>query len=74
MGETADDLREIRAFLARLESGQLQLRRSGKDVTQEEIAILKQEVAFLEKIIARPKKTLRGYLARFFGNGVFCDK
>ena len=55
MSETADELKAVKDFLSRLESGEMRLIRSGKDVTQNEIAILRREIAFLEKILARLK-------------------
>jgi hypothetical protein len=36
-----------------MESGALRLRLGGRDVTQREIAILKREIAFLEKVASR---------------------
>jgi hypothetical protein len=43
----------LRRFLDRLKSGELKLARYGKDVTQEEIAVIEAEIKFLEKVLAR---------------------
>jgi hypothetical protein len=49
----AEELATLRDFLARLEDGRLQLGRSGRSVTKDEIAVVRREIAFLEKILAR---------------------
>jgi hypothetical protein len=51
----ADELKVLRDLLDRLQSGALTMKTGGKDVTKREINILKREIAFLEKIIARLK-------------------
>lgn len=51
----ADELKGLRQFLEGLESGKTIIRRGGKDVSRDEIAILKREIAHLERIIARSK-------------------
>jgi hypothetical protein len=51
----ADELAEFRDLLARLESGELTLRQGGKDVGEREIAILKREIAAVEKTLERLK-------------------
>jgi hypothetical protein len=48
-----DELGALRWDVARMDSGALLLRLSGRDVTQREIAILKREIAFLEKVATR---------------------
>jgi hypothetical protein len=52
---TSEELKVLRDFLHRLESGELRLVRSHEDVTQSEIIILKREIAFLERVLARLK-------------------
>jgi hypothetical protein len=47
------ELAETRDLLARLTSGRLSLRRNRVDVSSSEIAVLKREIAFLEKILGR---------------------
>ena len=49
----ADELAILRDLLGRLETGALSMHQGGKDVSQREIGILKREIAFLEKILAR---------------------
>jgi ribosomal protein L29 len=51
----ADELTQLRAFLGRLESGELRLRRNHTDVTKQEISILKREIAYLETVLKRLK-------------------
>jgi hypothetical protein len=50
-----DELAFLRGFLARLEAGELILSRSGVDVSQEEMAVLKREIAHLDRVLARTK-------------------
>jgi hypothetical protein len=53
---SADELAGLKAFLTRLESGQLRvIRVSSLDVTQDEIAVLKREIELLERILKRSK-------------------
>jgi hypothetical protein len=52
---TSEELKVLRDFLHRLESGELRLVRGHEDVTQSEIIILKREIAFLERVLARLK-------------------
>jgi hypothetical protein len=47
------ELEGLRWFLGRLESGELQLSQFGADVTQDEISVLKREIAHLETALAR---------------------
>jgi len=54
--KTADELRESRDFLSRLETNELILRGSGKDVTQRDLAIERREVDRLERTLARARK------------------
>jgi hypothetical protein len=49
----ADELAGFRHLLAQLEDGRLRLFKGGACVSQAEIDVLKREIAFLEKIIAR---------------------
>jgi hypothetical protein len=51
----ADELDGLRRFLDRLESKELAIRRGPLDVSQKEIGILKREIAYLERILARSK-------------------
>lgn len=53
---TRTELNVLRDLLERLTSGLLTMRRSGVDVTPSEIAILKREIAFLERCEARAVK------------------
>lgn len=46
-----DELKTLRGLLSALESGEMTLRRAGKDVTLGEAAILKREISHLEEII-----------------------
>lgn len=55
----SDELTFLRNFLAMLESGEMSLSRRGNDVTADEISVLKREIAFLEKVLARSKAPLR---------------
>jgi len=48
-----DELAGLRLFLGKLESKELTLGRKGVDVTQDEIVVLKREIAHLEQILAR---------------------
>jgi uncharacterized small protein (DUF1192 family) len=50
---TADELAGLRQFLSRLMSKELTLSSGGVDVTQEEIGVLKREIARLERVLAR---------------------
>jgi hypothetical protein len=50
-----DELVTLRSLLERLETGDLTIRKSGKDVSQQEADILKKEIAALEKTLARLK-------------------
>jgi hypothetical protein len=50
-----DELLTLRSLLERLETGDLTIRKSGKDVSQQEADILKKEIAALEKTLARLK-------------------
>jgi hypothetical protein len=49
------ELASLRDYLQRLEKGQLKLIRGSADVTKQVSDILKREVAFLEKMLARYK-------------------
>ena len=49
----ADELDGLRRFLARLTSNELTLRRGLADVTQDEIGVLRREIAHLERVLAR---------------------
>jgi hypothetical protein len=49
----SDELIGLRDLLARLESGSLKMSRAGQDVTQQEFAVLKREMAHLEMVLAR---------------------
>jgi hypothetical protein len=50
------ELAWLRQFLSRLESKELTLSRGRVDVTQDEISVLKREIAHLERILARQQK------------------
>lgn len=50
-----EELDGLRRFLQGLESGATTLHRNGVDVTKREAAIMKAEIAALEKAIARLK-------------------
>ena len=50
-----DALVGLRLFLEKLKSKELTLQRKGVDVTQDEIVVLKREIAYLERAIARLK-------------------
>jgi hypothetical protein len=41
----------LRDLLRRLESGELRMVRGKEDITQSEIALLKREIAYLEKFV-----------------------
>jgi hypothetical protein len=47
------ELATARMLMGELASGSMSMRLSGRDVTQREIVILKREIAFLEKVVAR---------------------
>ena len=50
----AQELSHLRNFLARLNDGRLTLVRHHRtDVTKEEISVVRREIAFLEKLLAR---------------------
>jgi hypothetical protein len=52
----ADELATWRDLLSRLESGKLTMHGQGhENVTQREIGILKREIAYLERVLARLK-------------------
>ncbi len=51
----ADELAGLRHFLKRLESGDMKLTINSVDSTQQEIDILKHEIARLERVMARFK-------------------
>jgi hypothetical protein len=48
-----EDLAEARNLLGLLASGSMTLRQNHKDVTKYEIAVLRREIAFLEKVRRR---------------------
>ena len=50
-----NELATLRDLLNRLETGVLTMRRNHEDVTQQEIGILKLEIAHLETILTRLK-------------------
>jgi hypothetical protein len=50
---TADGPAGLRQFVSRLMSTELTLRRGGVDVTQEEIGLLKHDIAHLERVLTR---------------------
>lgn len=51
--QPAEELKSFRDFLARLESGELSLlSRSGQDVTQAELSILKRQLSFVDGVLA----------------------
>ncbi|MGA3309184.1 MAG: hypothetical protein ABSD08_11285 [Xanthobacteraceae bacterium] len=50
-----DELKWLRQFLEKLESGKLSLHRSRVDVTKSEAAVIKREIAYLEKVLSRLK-------------------
>jgi hypothetical protein len=50
-----DELAMLRDLQKRLETGTLTMRRNREDVTQQEIGILKREIAHFETILARLK-------------------
>jgi hypothetical protein len=51
----ADELKGLRQFLEKLESGELRLHRNHIDITKTEAAVVKREIAHLEKVLARLK-------------------
>ena len=51
-----DELDGLRRFLERMQSGELTLHVKGRDATKDEIAVLKREIAHLERIVARGKQ------------------
>ena len=51
----ADELATLRDLLNRLETGELTLRRGNQDVSKHESAVLKSEIARLEKVLERIK-------------------
>jgi hypothetical protein len=51
-----DELDGLRRFLERMQSGELSLHVKGRDATKDEIAVLKREIAHLERIVARGKQ------------------
>jgi hypothetical protein len=51
----ADELKGLRQFLEQLVSGDLTLHRHHIDVTKSEIAVVKREIAYLEKVLDRLK-------------------
>ena len=51
----ADELKWLRQFLEKLESGELILHHSRVDVTKSEAAVVKREIAYLEKVLSRLK-------------------
>ena len=51
--QPTEELKTFREFLARLESGELKLlSRSGQDVTQSELAVLKRQLSFVDGVLA----------------------
>ncbi|MDQ1387464.1 MAG: hypothetical protein QOF56_918 [Acidobacteriaceae bacterium] len=56
MSRQADELGLLRWEMAQIESGARTLRRNHRDVTQQELGILKREIAFLEKIRTGPRQ------------------
>jgi hypothetical protein len=50
-----DELAEARMLLDRFNSGDAWMLIRGIDVTQREIAILRREIAFYEKVLARKR-------------------
>jgi exonuclease VII small subunit len=55
----ADELAGLRQFLKRLESGDMKLTVNGLDSTENEIDILKLEIARLERVISRFKSAVQ---------------
>lgn len=55
MPHPIDELAALREFLDRLESGQTRMVKSGVDVTKTEAAVVRREIAHLEKVIERLK-------------------
>jgi len=55
MSAIRSELNKARDLLDRLMSASMTLRLNHKDVTQNEIGVLKREIAFLEKVLARTK-------------------
>jgi hypothetical protein len=49
----SEELVGLRQYLARIEAGELRLSQRQVDVSRDEIAVLKLEIAFLEKVIVR---------------------
>jgi hypothetical protein len=49
----AEELAHLRDFLARLEDGRLTMSRHQTNVTKAEIGLVRREIVFLEKILAR---------------------
>ena len=56
----SEELIGLRQYLARIEAGELRLSQRQVDVTRDEIAVLKREIAFLEKVIVRNSTLLTG--------------
>jgi hypothetical protein len=50
---STDELELLRWEVEKIESGARTLRRNHRDVTKQELGILKLEIAFLEKVSAR---------------------
>jgi hypothetical protein len=57
-----DELDGLRRFLDRMQSGELTLLVKGRDATKDEMAVLKREIARLERIIARGRQAQRDQL------------
>ena len=56
MSSIHDELAEACDLLERLTSRSLTLRRRGEDVTQDEIGVLRREIAFHEKVLSRSQR------------------
>jgi hypothetical protein len=50
---STDELNLLRWEVEQMESGARTLRRNHRDVTKQELGILRREIAFLEKVAAR---------------------
>jgi hypothetical protein len=51
--QSTDNLNLLRWEVAQMESGARTLRRNHRDVTKQELGVLKLEIAFFEKVSAR---------------------
>jgi len=55
MSTTRDELAGLRRLLRALEHEGMTIRQHGRDVTKEEAAKLRQDIAYLETILAKPE-------------------